>query len=107
MAKLAKSTDYDGERVLAMMGENIAGALRQSIRDVDGPALSPVTLMLRKMVGNNRELITGKMVGEAAAKVAKGETGATGTQAKPLDWTGKMLSAPAYSVNNGPFNKVA
>ena len=107
MAAWAKAFDYDGAKVLAWLGEDIAGALRESIRGVDSPALSPITLMLRSMVGNKPELITGKMVGEAATKVAAGEQGATGTQAKPLNWTGTMMRAPAYSVNGGAFKKVA
>ena len=107
MASWAKSFNYDGPKVLAYLGEDIAGALRQSIIEVNSPALSPITLMLRSMVGNKPELITGKMVGEAAAKVAAGERGATGTQAKPLNWTGTMMRAPAYSVNGGAFVKVA
>lgn len=107
MAGLAKATDYDGNKVLALMGEDIAGALRQAIIGVNSPALSPITLMLRSMVGNKRELITGKMVGEAAAKVAAGEQGASGTQAKPLNWTGTLMRAPAYSVNGGAFTKIS
>jgi hypothetical protein len=107
MAAWAKRFDYDGPKVLAWLGEDIAGALRQSIIDVNSPALSPITLMLRSMVGNKPELITGRMVGEAAARVKAGETGASGTQAKPLNWTGTMMRAPAYSVNGGAFTKVA
>lgn len=107
MARMLKASNYDGPRVLALMGEDIGGALRDSIIAVNSPALSPITLMLRSMVGNDPSKITGRMVGEAAAKVAAGETGATGTQAKPLNWTGTMMRAPAYSVNGGPFTKVA
>jgi hypothetical protein len=105
MAKLAKAANYDGSKVLATLGEDIAGALRESIIGVNSPALSPITLMLRSMVGNKPELITGRMVGEAAARVKAGETGAAGTQAKPLNWTGTMMRAPAYSVNDGAFVK--
>lgn len=107
MAALAKATNYDGNKVLSLMGEDIAGALRESIIDVNSPALSPITLMLRKMVGNKPELITGRMVGEAARRVASGEIGATGTQAKPLNWTGTMMRALAYSVNGSAFTKIA
>jgi len=107
MAAQAKATNYNGPLVLARMGADIAGALRESIIDVNSPPLSPITLMLRKMVGNKPELVTGAMVGEAARKVAAGETGATGTQAKPLDWTGTMMRAPAYSVNGGAFTRIA
>ena len=101
IARQAKGTNYDGPRVLALMGDDIGGALIESIRSPDWAPLSPVTLMLRKMVGNKPENITGAMVGEAAAKVAAGEEGATGTQAKPLEWTGTMVRAVHYQVNDG------
>lgn len=98
MAALAKATDYDGPKVLAMMGEDIKGALQKSIVDTNSPALSPITRMLRKMVGNQPELITGGMVGEAARRVAEGEEGASGTQAKPLVWTGHLITSITYKV---------
>lgn len=44
MAKLAKATDYDGEKVLALMGEDIKGSLQQSINDFTSPALAPSTV---------------------------------------------------------------
>ena len=44
MAKLAKGTDYDGPRVLALMGEDIKGALQQSINDFTTPALAESTI---------------------------------------------------------------
>jgi hypothetical protein len=44
MAKLAKDTNYDGPRVLALMGEDIKGALQQSINDFTTPALKESTV---------------------------------------------------------------
>jgi hypothetical protein len=44
MAKLAKATGYDGPKVLAIMGEDIAGALGQSINDFTTPGLAPRTV---------------------------------------------------------------
>ncbi len=44
MAKLAKATDYDGDKVLAMMGEDVKGALQQSINDFQTPALAQSTV---------------------------------------------------------------
>ena len=44
MAKLAKVTDYDGKKVLALMGEDIKGALQQSINDFATPGLAPSTI---------------------------------------------------------------
>ena len=44
MAKLAKATDYDGDKVLALMGEDIKGALQQSINEFTTPALKESTV---------------------------------------------------------------
>lgn len=44
MAKAAKFTKYNGAKTLAFMGEDIQGALSQSITDFTTPALSPVTI---------------------------------------------------------------
>ncbi|MFA7254386.1 MAG: hypothetical protein WC107_07625 [Patescibacteria group bacterium] len=43
MAKLAKATNYDGDKVLALMGEDVGGALRQSINDFQTPELAEST----------------------------------------------------------------
>ena len=88
-----KLYDYDAARSLGLVGHDIAGALSQSIGNVYSPALSPVTLMLRKMFGGDHYGITFKDVLEARARVKAGEQGATGTQAKPLVWTGQLMNA--------------
>ena len=44
MARLAKATDYDGDKVLALMGEDIKGALQQSINDFSSPGLAASTI---------------------------------------------------------------
>lgn len=44
MAAQARGTDYDGPRVLGLMGELIKGELQQSINDLDSPALAPSTI---------------------------------------------------------------
>jgi hypothetical protein len=103
LGEVARMNGYDSKLTLAKMGEGIANQLIQSIKDTNDPALSPVTLMLRKMVGNNPQEITGAMVGEAARRVASGESGATGTQAKPLNWTGQMQNSIGYQVSDGGY----
>lgn len=99
MAGLAKATKYNGPRVLAMMGEDIRGALQQSIINLTEPKLSPTTLMLRKIFGNSPENIRARDVLAAQSLVQEGQTGATGTQAKPLVWTGHMLNSVTYKVD--------
>jgi len=81
----------DAHKALKLVGDDIAGALVQSIADVNSPALSPVTLMLRKMRQLDPDLVvTGKTVGEAAAKVAAGQS-TSGVSTKPLVDSGTMM----------------
>lgn len=44
MARMAKASDYNGEQVLGLMGEDISGALKQSINDFTTPGLSQTTI---------------------------------------------------------------
>jgi len=44
MGRLAKATNYDGDKVLGLMGEDIKGALQQSINDFTTPALAASTI---------------------------------------------------------------
>lgn len=101
VAGLAKATGADGPKILAVMGEDIDGALKESIIDLVAPALSPTTLVLRKKFGNSPQNITLDDVLAAQRAVANGEEGATGTQAKPLIWTGHMLNSTGYRVDDG------
>ena len=97
---LVKGNDFDAAKALGQMGEGIKGQLQQSIIDTNAPALSPVTLMLRKMRSEDQSLVvTGKTVGEAAERVAKGETPG-GVSTKPLDDSGHMLNSVDYEVKS-------
>lgn len=100
LGEILVSTQYDLPASLRLMGEGIAGQLRQSIVDTNAPALSPVTLMLRKMKSENQGLvITGRVVGEAAKRVAAGESyGDVST--KPLIDTGHLLASVDYEVTD-------
>jgi hypothetical protein len=98
MAAMAKFTDNDGPKMLALMGEDIQEALIQSITDLTEPALSSTTLVLREIYGNKPEDIRARDVLAAQELVKEGFAGATGTQAKPLVWTGWMLNHTGYQV---------
>ena len=99
IAGLLKDNDFDTRRTLSQAGEAIRGQLQQSIIDTNSPPLSPVTLMLRKMKAQDPSLVvTGATVGEAARRVAAGET-ATGVSTKPLVDTGHLLASVDYSVS--------
>lgn len=44
MAKLAKALNYDGPKVFGLMGEDISGALKQSINTLTDPPLAESTI---------------------------------------------------------------
>lgn len=98
MAALVKATKYDGGKVLALMGDDIAGALKEGLINFTVPALSPTTLILRKWFGNDRESITLSDVLRAHQTARNGEQGASGTQAKPGVWTGHALDSISFEV---------
>jgi hypothetical protein len=104
MAQELKASNFDGAHTLAYMGEEIDGALKQSIIDTNDPPLSPTTLRLRFKFKNNPQNIRARDVLQAQADVVKGRKNlgmASGTQAKPLIWTGEMLNSTGYRVNSG------
>jgi hypothetical protein len=99
MAGELKRSKMDGYRTLTYMGEEIDGALKKSIMDLTSPALSKTTLRLREKFGNNPQNIRARDVVQAQRDVAAGAPIASGTQAKPLIWTGTMLSSTTYKVS--------
>jgi hypothetical protein len=99
MAGELKRSKMDGHRTLAFMGEEIEGALKQSIIDLTAPPLSQTTLRLRYKFGNNPQNIRARDVVQAQRDVAAGEPVASGTQAKPLVWSGTMLASTSYKVS--------
>jgi hypothetical protein len=98
MAHLIKLYDYNGHKVLNGMGGIIAGDLRESIENFNGVLLSPTTLVLRDRFWTNPQDITITDVLAAQEGAKKGAPAATGTQAKPLVWTGVMLRNVAFEV---------
>jgi hypothetical protein len=99
LGALLDTHGYDAAQALALMGEGISGQLRQSIVDTVAPPLSPITLLLRQMRADDPDLVvTGKVVGEAAKRVAKGES-ASDVSTKPLVDSGVMLGSVDYEVS--------
>ena len=94
---LLKDNDFDAAKTLGQVGEGVKGQLQQSIVDLTTPPLSKVTLMLRKMFGNNPDAIRGRDVAEARERVAAGED-TDGVSIKPLVWTGHLENSVDYQV---------
>lgn len=92
-ATVLKAVDYDADKSLELMGVGIAGQLREAIVNLNEPALSPVTLLLRQRFSDHVD-IEFSDVQQARHDVASGEVpDVTATQAKPLVWTGHMLAS--------------
>lgn len=69
LGNVLKANDYDSERSLKLMGENVSAELKQSITDLVSPPLSPVTV---KKKGFNKPLIdTGHMLNSVDYEVKK------------------------------------
>lgn len=69
MAKLAAGLKYDGDAVLSMMGEDVKGALQQSINQLTSPELAPATIAAK---GFSKPLIdTGHMLNSITYEVEK------------------------------------
>lgn len=88
--------------VLDAVGAAAAGDIVKTIAAGDFKALSPITLMLRKMrdenKGNADWHMSGAKVSEAAARVAAGEPGSTRTA--PLDDTGYLMAHVQHQVGD-------
>ena len=96
---LLQNNGYDAANALAALGHVIEGQLRDAIIELDAPALSDVTIMLRGMKRNNPDLvITGATVGEAAARIAAGKTNYAAST-KPLVASGHMLDSITSQVD--------
>lgn len=82
------------ESVLEVLGEQAEGDILDAIVQITSPPLSPVTIELRAMKKRNPNLrITGKIVGEAAARVHEmGYKSPSGVSTKPLNDTGHMIA---------------
>lgn len=66
-AALLKANDYDAHKTLELVGEGIAGQLRQSIVDLDGPPLAPSTIARK---GHGKPLVdTGQMLNSVGVEV--------------------------------------
>lgn len=92
LALYLKQNKMDAGVALQLLGEDIEGALRESIIDTNEPPLSAITVMIRGMKSQNPSLkVTKKTVGIAAKRVAAGKTN-YGASTKPLIDSGDMLS---------------
>jgi len=88
---IIKAVDFDAQKALELMGEGMAGQLREEIVNTSSPALSPVTVLLRERFPT-RDGMTFADVIQAMRDVAAGERSGAGN-AKPLVWSGHLLNS--------------
>jgi hypothetical protein len=101
LGQVIQASDYDASKALGLMGKRIEEELQDSIRKLDGPELSQVTLLLRERFWSNPQEIKGADVVAAREDVATGtEPDVTDTQKKPLVWTGHLLNSVSSEVTD-------
>lgn len=82
-------TNFDVKAALELMGVSMSDELRQEIVDMDSPANSPVTDLLKQRFPMGIDM-TFADVKQARADVAAGISAPPG---KPLVWSGQMLNS--------------
>lgn len=98
LGKILAATDWDTHRSLELIGEVIAGDIRQSIVDTNGPPNSPVTNLLKQRFPTGDGMTFADVV-QAWRDVANGQTDAPA--GKPLVWSGHMLDSVSAEVTDG------
>lgn len=100
--KRVANGDLDALDALDGVGRVAAMDMQATIAQIHEPALSPITVLLRKWRKEGRT-ITGKTVGEAAAAIAAGTE--PGSDNKPLNDTGYLIASVAHGVgkDDGEF----
>lgn len=99
LAQALRYTNNNVEQALGLLGERMTDDITKAVIDVNSPALSPVTLWMRKLRGGgrDREPFAYSMLVEARKRAAAGET-PTGINTKPLDDTGQMKVSVAWDL---------
>lgn len=88
------------DQLLEQIGSLMAADIQKTISEIQEPALSPITVMLRGMRGHDPDLrVTGKTVGEAAQRVANGDDN-YGASTKPLVDIGILLKSISFQVGD-------
>ena len=82
-----------GQHVFAAIATAGAEGVQKTIASIHAPPLSPITIMLRGMkLADNELVVTGKTVGEAAARVGRGEAPPKAPSLKPLVDSGTLIA---------------
>ena len=94
IAKVSKKVTIGAispENAMQLITSQAEGDVLQSIKDVDSPPLSKITIGIRKYKQMGKA-ITGKTIGEIASKIKDGTLDLGGVSTKPLNDTGYMIA---------------
>jgi hypothetical protein len=100
---LSAGQGVDAKTIYGILGAKVAGDIRKTITEISSPELSPVTLALRRLKSEGKQ-ITGPLVFAVKRAVATGETGpgqlgyAGGVSKKPLVDDAIMLNTLGSEV---------
>jgi hypothetical protein len=83
--------------VLDAVGMQAEGDMKATVDSISSPALSPITVLLRKWRKDEGRTITGKTVGQAARAIKDGVD--PGTYNEPLNDTHYMIDSIKHAVN--------
>lgn len=98
-AKAIYSGDTDPVTALNVIGGVVAGQIKTTISNINEPALSPVTLHLRKLKKEGIK-ITGAIVNDAKRRAAKGEDlDTSGVSSKPLIEDAILINSMSHAVS--------
>lgn len=99
LLSLLKANEYDIKQVLTMLGEEMAGDIRQSLLSGAFEANTDATLLLKDRFPMNPDDIT---LADLLKAVADAEDGVKpeGVHAKPLIWTGTLNKSISYEVED-------
>ena len=89
LARVLETQDWDARRALELMGEGVAGQLRDAIVAYTAVPNSPITNLLKQRFPNG-DGVTFTDVQKARDDVAAGATAPAG---KPLVWSGHLLAS--------------
>lgn len=96
--KLVALNNFDVDLSMRLIAEEMINDVQTSISDLTSPPLSPLTLMIRKvMIGRTDQKATLSDVKEARARLARGED-TDGVSDKPLIYTNVMRSSVSFDI---------
>lgn len=99
--KLVALNDYDVDKAMRIIADEMVNDVQSSIYELTSPALSPLTLMIRKvMIGRTDQKAQWADVAEAIKRLKRGDS-TDGVSDKPLIYSNVMVSHVQFDIVDG------